>query len=66
MVCVVRVHLYANGQVKRVAVEQSSDNKLFDESAKNAVYKADFFQMPNDKELLQEVLEGFPVHFGDE
>jgi colicin import membrane protein len=65
MVCVVRVQLNKNGQVKKAFVEKTSGNKLFDESASNAVYKAEPFDMPNDKKILEEALESFPVKFDD-
>lgn len=66
MACIIRVELSANGQVKKAAIEQSSGNKLFDDSAKNAVYKAGQFQIPDNEELRRKVLEGISVPFGDE
>lgn len=67
LVCVIRVQLNSSGQVKKALVKQTSGNSMFDESAVNAVYKSNHFQMPDDKQLLQEiVLEGLAVNFGDE
>jgi TonB family protein len=58
--------LSVTGQVKKVSVQQSSGNKRFDNSVKSAIYKAESFQMPNDKELLAEVLSGFLLDFGED
>lgn len=65
MACIIRVELSVSGQVKKVSVQQSSGNKFFDDAAKNAVYKAQPFQLPDKEVLCQKLLKGFPVYFGD-
>ncbi len=64
--CIIRIELSASGQIKKVVVSKSSGNKLFDDSAKDAAYKAESFQLPEDEMVRQKMLAGISVHFGDE
>lgn len=64
--CVIRIELSAEGLVKKVVVSKSSGNKLFDDSAKDAAYRAGSFQLPEDEIVRQKMLAGISVHFGDE
>lgn len=64
--CVIRIELSANGRIKKAVITKSSGNKLFDDSAKDAAYKAESFQLPEDEIVRQKMLAGISVHFGDE
>ena len=66
MACVIKVQLSDTGQIKKAVVTQSSGNKLFDDSAKEAVYKAQSFQFLDDEIVRQKMQAGVSVHFGDE
>lgn len=64
--CIIQVELFASGLLKKAAVIKSSGNKPFDDSAKEAVYKAKQFQLPDDDAVRQKMLAGFFVHLADE
>lgn len=65
--CIIQVHLDTQGRIKNLFMEQTSGNKIFDDSAKKAIYQANDFQIQGIKTLPPEiVLEGFSINFGEE
>ena len=53
--CTLRVSLLPNGDVKKVSIEKSSGNAIFDRSAESAVYKAAPWRQPSDPKAAEEL-----------
>lgn len=61
--CMIRVQLLADGSVVSANIKRISGDKLFDNSALNAVYKASPLPVPNDKVLFEKNFKQFTFTF---